>query len=831
MGLFDRLRTAANFARGDNETISVTSADDPVSLLEKGIASEEAGQLRKALTYYEEVLRLDPALGRAHFNRGNILLELGNPQEAVEAFTKALALKPDSASAYYNLGNAHARLRQNDLAVAGYRQAIALKPDFADAYVAMGVALEEMGRKDDAIASYRDALAIRPDYPEVHYNLGTALMETGKPDEAIGCLQQAVACRPAYAEAHRQLGQFFQELGRLNEAEQSYRQTLRIEPDSAEDHNNLAVVLESLGQLEAAISSYQSALKITPDNPQLHNNLGGALKGFGRFDEALACYRQALTLKADFAPAYNNIGVVLFERELFGEAITYYQKAIDIDPNHFDAHNNIGLALQQCGQLNAAYVSYRRALDIDPNFTESMNNLAGLLANLGRPEEATVIFRQALEASPDFFRAHSNLLLIHNYLADHTPAEMLAEAVRFGEKAASKARPYSSWHNAPDPTRRLRVGIVSADLRQHPVGNFLEGVLAALASEAHGRLEFVAFSNHSQFDETSARIKANCQDWQSVLGISDEILAQRIRDDGIDILIDLSGHTGHNRLPLFAWKPAPIQATWLGYLGTTGVAAIDYLIADAWTLPESEEKHFTEQIWRLPESYVCFTPPASKTSVNELPASNNGYITFGCFNNLSKVNDSVVALWSRVLQAVPNSRLFLKAKQFSDSAVQQSMRDRFAVHGIDVQRLILSPLVARTEYLAPYQQVDIALDPFPYPGITTTVESLWMGVPVLTLKGTSFISRQGIGLLTNAGLASWIARDQDDYVALAVKHSKDLHALALVRKNLREDVASSPIFDATRFARHFEAALRGMWEKWCHDQNTHPSVQTPPQGR
>jgi protein O-GlcNAc transferase len=825
VGLFNRLRTGTNFARSDNKTIHVAPAGDPASILEKGAASEDTGQLREALTYYDEALRLDPALGRAHFNRGNVLLELGNPQGAVEAFTKALTLKPDSASAYYNLGNAHARLGQNDLAVANYRQAIALKRDFADAHVAMGVALEDTGRKDDAIASYRDALAIRPDYPEVHYNLGTVLMETGKPDVAVGCFQQAVACRPDYAEAHRQLGQLFLSLERLDDAEQSYRQVLRIEPRSAEDHNNLAAILEKRGKSEAAIASYQQALAITSENPQIYNNLGGAFRNLGRLDEALASYRRAITLKPDFAQAHSNMGAVLQERHSIVEAMACYKKAIEIDPTCFDAHNNMGVALQECGQFHAALASYRHTLEINPGFAESMNNLGALLADLGRIEEATAVYRQALDASPDFFRAHTNLLLIHNYLADQTPAEMLAEAVRFGEKAASKARPYSSWHNAPDPTRRLRVGIVSADLRQHPVGNFLEGVLAALASQAHGRLEFVAFSNHSQFDETSKRIKVNCQDWQSVLGISDEILARRIHENGIDILIDLSGHTGHNRLPLFAWKPAPIQATWLGYLGTTGVAAIDYLIADAWTLPESEERHFTEQIWRLPESYVCFTPPASKTPVNELPAANNGYITFGCFNNLSKVNDSVVALWSRVLQAVPNSRLFLKAKQFSDSAVQQSMQDRFAARGIDVQRLILSPLVARTEYLAPYQQVDIALDPFPYPGITTTVESLWMGVPVLTLEGNSFISRQGVGLSMNAGLASWIARDQDDYVALAVKHSADLDALALVRKTLRENVASSPIFDAPRFAQHFEAALRGMWEKWCHDQSTLLSIR------
>lgn len=820
MGLFDRLRIGSSFAKIGNEIITVETADDPMSLLEKGIASEDAGQPQEALTYYEEALRLDPTLGRAHFNRGNILLALEQPQAAVEAFTEALVQKPDSAAAYFNLGNAHERLKQHELALASYRQAITLKPDFADAYVAMGVALEELERFDDAITCYREALAIRPEYPEVHYNLGSVLMETGKLGEALPSLQHAVACRPDYAEAHRQLGQLFQNLARLGEAEQSYRQVLRIEPESAEDHNNLAVVLENQGLLEAAVESYQRALEINPEAPQAYNNLGGALRSLGRLDEALACYRQALTIKPDFAQAYNNFGAVLHQRELIVEAIAYYQKAIETDPNCIDAHNNMGVALQQGGQFNAALASYRRTLEISPGFVESLNNLGSLLADLGHLEEATASYRQALDGSPNFFRAHSNLLLIHNYLADQTPAELLAEAIRFGENVARVARPYSSWHNAPDPTRCLRVGIVSADFRQHPVGYFLEGVLTALATQARGRLEFVAYSNYSKFDETSERIKACCQDWQSVLGVSDEILARRIHDGGIDILIDLSGHTGHNRLPLFAWKPAPVQISWLGYFATTGVKAIDYLLADPLTLPESEEVNFTESIWRLPETRLCFTPPATQVAVRTLPAIDSGRITFGCFNNLTKMNDAVVNLWARLLKALPESCLLLKTKQLDDPLVQQSVLKRFAEHGINNERLILEPHTPRADYLAAYNRVDIALDPFPFTGGTTTVEALWMGVPVLTLAGKQFLARQGVGLLMKAGLPEWVATDQDDYLSRAVTHAGDLQRLASLRARLRQQVLASPIFDAPRFARHFEAALRSMWEKWCHDQDT-----------
>jgi protein O-GlcNAc transferase len=828
VGLFDRLKIGSSVATSGNKTMPVTSANDPMSLLEKGIASEDAGQMHKALKYYEDALQLDPALGRAHFNRGNVLLAMGEPQGALDAFRKALIQKPDSAAAYYNIGNAHARLGQNNLALASYQQAITLKPDFADAHVAMGVALQDIERNDDAIASYRKALAIMPDYPEVHYNLGNVLMETGKLDEAVTSLQQAVACRPDYAEAHRQLGQLFQSLDRLGEAEQSYRQVLRITPESAEDHNNLAVVLENRGQLEAAIASYHHALDITPESPQIYSNLGGALKSLGRFDEALASYRQALTLKPDFAQAYSNLGAVLHQRELIVEAMAYYQKAIEIDPNCFDAHNNRGVALQQGGQFNAALASYRRTLEINPDFAESMNNIGALLADLGRLEEATASYRQALNVSPNFFRAHSNLLLIHNYLADQTPAELLAEAIRYGDGVAREARPYSNWRITPDPTRCLRVGIVSADLYQHPVGFFLEGVVGALTAQARDRLDFVAYSNYSKFDEVSERIKVCCQDWQSILGISDEILAKRIRDDRIDILIDLSGHTGHNRLPLFAWKPAPVQVSWLGYFATTGVKAIDYLVADTLTLPESEEINFTEAIWRLPETRLCFTPPTTQVEIGTLPAFGNGSVTFGCFNNLTKMNDSVVNLWARILKELPESRLFLKTKQLDDPFVQQSVLKRFAEHGINKERLILEPHTPRADYLAAYNRVDIALDPFPFTGGTTTVETLWMGVPVLTLAGHQFLARQGVGLLMNAGLPEWVANDQDDYLSRAVSYASDLQRLASLRAGLRQQILASPIFDAPRFARHFEAALRSMWEKWCHDQGAPPSEQTSP---
>ena len=359
---------------------------------------------------------------------------------------------------------------------------------------------------------------------------------------------------------------------------------------------------------------------------------------------------------------------------------------------------------------------------------------------------------------------------------------------------------------------------MSGDLHTHAVCCFLDGVLAALVAKAAGRLQFIAYPTHAQADLTSERIKAYCHGWHSAMGLSDQGFAQRIHDDEIDILIDLSGHTAHNRLPVFAYKPAPLQVSWLGYFATTGVAAIDYLLADSWTLPPSEEAHFSEKIWRLPETRLCFTAPDVALDVAPLPALSKAYVTFGCFNNLTKMNDAVVALWARVLRAVPGSRLFLKATQLAEVAVRYDVLQRFSVHAIGAQRLILEGPDSRAAYLSAYHRVDIALDPFPFPDGTVSLECLWMGVHVLSLAGQCFLSRQGLGLLMNAGLADWIAVDENDYVERACRHACDVQALARLRGALREQVLASPLFDAPRFAAHFEAALRGMWTQWCNGQ-------------
>ena len=642
---------------------------------------------------------------------------------------------------------------------------------------------------------------------------GVSLQTQGK--DALPALRKAAELLPKDAAAHSNLGNALRELGQLAEALTSCRRALDIDPDYVMAHNNLGAALKDLGRSGEAADSCRRALVLKPEYAEAHSNLGFALKDLGQLAEAAACLQRALEVKSDYAEAHNNLGNVRKELGQFAGALANYRCALALKPDYAEAHNNLGNLLQVLGQVDRAVTSCSRALDIKFEFAEAHCNLGYARQVLGQLDDAVGSYRRALEIRPDFAGAHSSLLFIHNYLSDLPAATLLADARRFGGLVAREARPYVTWPNIPDPGRRLRVGLVSGDMWNHPVGYFLEGVLAALSTNACARIDSIAYATHTRSDALTERIKGCCHGWHAVAGVPDESLAARLRADSIDILIDLSGHTAYNRLSLFAWKPAPIQLAWLGYFATTGVAAIDYLLADPWTVPDGAEAEFTEEIWRLPETRLCFTPPDAAIDVSELPALVSGHLTFGCFNNLTKMNDAVVEVWARVMRAVPGSRLFLKAKQLAALSVRQSVIDRFVARGIGVDRLILEGPTPRADYLSAYHLVDIVLDPFPFPGGTTTVESLWMGVPVLTLAGERFVSRQGVGLLTNAGLPEWIAADANDYVARAVAHVGDLHGLAALRKRLRQQVLVSPLLDARRFAAHYEAALRGMWTRWC----------------
>jgi predicted O-linked N-acetylglucosamine transferase (SPINDLY family) len=659
------------------------------------------------------------------------------------------------------------------------------------ALIQQGNDFEDAHLLEQAMGCYEAAIRAAPRLARAHLSRGNILLALGDTQAALAAYETALACNPRYAAAHFGKGNVFIRMDNTDAALASFSIAIELQPDFTDAHVSLGCVLESVEDFAGAQASYERALELQPKYAEVHSNLGNVLAAMGRFEDAVVSFLKALELKPGFA----------------------------------EAHNNLGNAFKGMGRFNDAIACYQRAAIQKPEFADAYCNLGGAYMGLGQPENAEAYYRQALEIKPDHAESLAKLLFSHNYRIAKSPSIPLLDAKRFGQVASNRANVYREWPNAPDASRCLRVGFVSGDFRQHPVGNFLDAALKSLASETAARLEIFAYSNCSDIDDVTERIKASCHGWRNVAGVTDEKLAKLIRNDGIDILIDLAGHTRYSRLLMFAWRPAPVQISWLGYLATTGVAEIDYVLGDAWTLPETDACCFTERIWRLPDTYLCYTPPIMSTDVGALPALDNSFITFGCFNNVNKMNDAVVAVWSQILKAVPNSRLFLKSQQFANESDRQSVTMRYAHHGVESDRLILEGQVAREQYLAPFRRVDISLDPFPYPGITTTVDSLWMGVPVLTLAGGSFLARQGVGLLMNARLVLWIAADTNDYIARAVEHASNLQRLASLRQVLRQQVLASPIFDSKRFALRFETALRSMWQEWCKNQNL--AVATP----
>jgi len=598
-------------------------------------------------------------------------------------------------------------------------------------------------------------------------NFGAAPQPQAAPDAAA---QAQVASMLQTAVEHH-------EAERFDEAETLYRQILAIDPNHADSMHLLGLIAHEFGQYQTACDLIMAAIT---RNPQAfyYYNLGNVMQANNRPAAAAECFRQALVLQ----------------------------------PEYVDAHNNLGNAQRALKDHHGAVQSFCQAINLKPDHARAYNNLANTLMELDELDAAIEAWRNAIALRPDFAEPRSNLLFALNYQQQTTPQAYLDEALRFGGAMEARAQPFTTWlvDAGSRADRPLRVGIVSGDLKKHPVGYFIESVLANLDSS---RVHLVAYPTRDVEDELTARIKPSFSAWTSLAGLSDEAAAQRIRNDGIDILIDASGHSTYNRLPLFAWKPAPVQVTWPGYFASTGVRAIDYILGDAHVLPEAEEAHFVEKPWRLPDSYLCFTPPADRVETGTLPMLANGHVTFGYFGNVTKITDHVVGVWSTLLQKVPGATLFLKSGQFDDAHVRDAFVRRFAMRGIPASRLIIEGRSARDAYLAAYRRVDMMLSPFPYGGGTTTAEAYWMGVPVLVRQGERFVTHIAETMCHTAGLADWIAADDAAYVDKAVAFAADRERLSVLRATLRAQLLASPLCDATRFARNLEAALHGMWEQ------------------
>ncbi|MGY6238994.1 tetratricopeptide repeat protein [Burkholderia ambifaria] len=570
-----------------------------------------------------------------------------------------------------------------------------------------------------------------------------------------------------------------------------------------------ALALHQADRLEEAETLYRRILEAEPRHADALHLLGLIGHQYGRYHEATELIMAAIEIKPD-ATYYYNLGNVMQANNRPAAAAECFRLAIELRPGYVDAYNNLGNAQRLAGHAREAVDAFCQAIALQPDHGQAYNNLGNALLDLNEIPAALEAYQHAVALRPELPEPRSNLLFAYHYSDAFDPHAYLDEAARFDALVTQRAQPYSTWQVDLSARigRPLRVGIVSGDLKAHPVGYFIEGMLAHVKRE---RIELHAYPTREMEDDVTARIKPRFASWTCVAGLDDAAAAARIHDDGIDVLIDASGHTIHNRLPLFAWKPAPLQMSWPGYFASTGMRAIDYVLGDRYVMPADEAAHFVERAWHLPDCYLCFTPPAVELDGGPLPMLANGYPTFGYFGKLAKLTDHVIDVWSRVLRDVPNVRLFVKAPHLDDPREQDALAARFAAHGIDAARLLFEGRSPRDEYLAAYRRVDLMLSPFPYPGGTTTAEALWMGVPVLGRRGARFLSHICESLLHAARLPEWIADDDDAYVAKAVAFARNPAELAVLRTTLRAQVLASPLCDAPRFARHFEEALHEMW--------------------
>jgi protein O-GlcNAc transferase len=613
------------------------------------------------------------------------------------------------------------------------------------------------------------------------YKKGIFLQDKGQLDDAISCYQETLKLNFRHFGLFNNLGLALQDKGQLDEAMLCYQEALKLNPEFAEAYYNLGNIFIDKKQLDLAVFNYRKSLLINPHYAEAYNNLGFIFKTKGQYHEALSCYKQALQYKPKSADVYFNLGTVLLIEDQLVEAISSFKKAIEINPKMLQPYKMLGHLLHTIGETTEAETQIRHVLEIDPADADSYS-LFLLYMHYNPLYEAKTIFHEHLQ-----FAKHC--------------AESLSDAI-------------VAHTNDRSPTRRLRVGYVSPDFRKQSVGFFIEPILA---SHNHHDFEIFCYHNLSDEDEMTERMKGYADHWRNIVDISDDEVSELVRNDNIDILVDLSGHTGSGRILVFAHKPAPVQISWIGYPNTTGLSTMDYKIVDNFTDPAGMTDHlYTEKLIRLPASFLCYLPYKDSPEVGELPAVKNGFITFGSFNILAKISPEVIRVWSDILRTIPNSRLIMKARNLHDSPTVRSFLNHFTEQGIDSERI---ELISRTptyrEHLAIYNRIDIALDTFPYNGTTTTFEAMWMGVPVVTLEGETHVSRVGVSLLTNVGLRDLVGKTKEHYTDITIDLANHLNTLHSLRNSLRQRMKQSPLTDIKQFTMNIEDIYRQIWKIWC----------------
>jgi protein O-GlcNAc transferase len=668
----------------------------------------------------------------------------------------------------------------------------------------------QAGRVRDAEPRYRQVLALDPNHPDALHLLGLICQQTGRAREGVSLIRRAVALRPHNPQYLANLGMLLATLGETDEAILTYQSALALRPQ-AETYYNQGNALRSNGRLEEAIVAFKKAVELRPDFVEAWSNLGGVFQQGGQLVEAIAAFGRATTLRPNLFQAWVSLGRALRESGDLPASAAAYRRAAELRPDSAETHFSLGETLMKAGDYDGAIAALRRTLELRGEWLAPLSTLGGALHAIGEIGEALECHAKLLAKASEPPLAAS---LLHSLYYDESldPQRIFEQHRLWNQRHAKALAPrHPIFPNRRDPDRRIRIGYLSGDFCQH-VSSFF--TIPLLSNHDHASFEVVCYADVKRADELTDLHRRYADQWRDVAGNDDEQIAQMVRADQIDVLVDLSLHAAGNRLLVFARKPAPLQVTWLGCPGTSGLDTIDYRLTDPYLDPDpADDRWYSEKTVRLPNCFWCYDPLSDQPDVNDLPAGKNGFVTFGSLNAISKATPQTLAMWGAILRAAPTSRLLLRAPA---GRARQRVIDLLEQAGVDAGRIEFTDRQSWIGYMKTFHRIDIGLDPFPYGGGTTSFDTLWMGVPLVSRTGTTPISRAGLSILTNLGSPQWVAADAEGYVRIATELAADLTGLRKLRATMRNRMRASPLMDAPRFARGFESAVRRMWAGWCN---------------
>lgn len=817
------------------------------SSLNDALQQHQAGNLELAARMYQSVLNENPQNADALHLLGLTEHQQGRYENAEKLIRQALAITPQSLTFLGNLAAVYAAMGRPSEAEACYRRALGFNSHWLPGLLALGTLLAEQDRCDDAAEVLRYALGIQADSVDVLNNLGEVEARRGHPDAAIDCFRNALAIAPDHPELHNNLGNILRESGELAQAESHLRTARKLGGDDPLILFNLGLTLLDQSRCGESVQCLQQAVALAPGNPEFHSHLAEALRRHETLPDAEAAAQRAIELDGNDARTHATLGAILADAGRLPEAVESLHRALDLDPQLVVSHTNLAEVLRREDRLEEAEQTSRNALRLAPDDSLALMVLAKVLRKQGRSSEAETTLRNVLKLEPQNAEVHrllglvlgdlarmdeavdayesalqiepdspatlSDQLLCRQYQSDMTASRLAGYHAKWNEQFARPQTDQPPHQNSRDADRPLRVGLISPDFRRHPVGQLVVKGLEALQDSG---IHCVCYANQFASDDVTHRIESAVSLWRNVWSIPDAEVTKLIRADGIDILIDLAGHTGANRLQLFSLRPAPIQITWLGYAGTTGLTAMDYLLTDAHHVSPEIEPGCSETVVRLSGPHFVFEPPEEAPQVGPAPFLSNGFVTFGCFNNPAKLSRRCIKNHAAILHQVPDSRLVLKYRGFNDPPFEDQIRTAFQDSGVDPDRVECRGHTPFSEMLSEYNGIDISLDTFPFNGGMTSLLSLWMGVPVVTFPGPTVAGRQTASFLTHIEIPDSVAADADDYITTATSLASDRERLNELRNNLRHLVAKSPLCNADRFAADFQRTLRNLWHKWCN---------------